>query len=156
MQSYQEKRDAEIAAFKAILPWISPTEPHPTEQYKEQPIKGVTELKNGYTFHVGVRNGGAHKTFAHMPVYGDCKLDKVNDVDWDLFHVNFIGNVKGRTYYWGSFVLGLGAFNVMVPVEWTRDLLPHEREAWSKKVLGMYGSHSGELSYTLGSGVSPA
>lgn len=90
-----------------------------------------------------------------MPVYGDCKLDKVDDVDWDLFHVNYVGNIEGVTYYWGMFVLGLGAFNVMVPVAWTRDLLPHEREAWSKRVLGMYGSHSGNLSYTLQSGVAP-
>ena len=80
-------------------------------------------------------------------------LDHVEGRDWEMFRVSSEGTVAGHPYVWGVFVEGMGLFNVMVETRNTRELLDHERKVWSRKILGMYGSHTGNLSYTFPSGV---
>ncbi len=80
-------------------------------------------------------------------------IEKVDGKDWELFSVSHEGEIDGVKYYWGMYVEGIGAFDVQVVQEHCRELSEAEREAWAKKRLGMYGSHSGKLSYTLPSGV---
>jgi hypothetical protein len=50
------------------------------------------------------------------------------------------------------FVEGLGFVDVMVPIENVRDLTQAEKAVFSNKIMGMYGSHSGKLSYTYSLG----
>ena len=101
--------------------------------------------------HVCVRTGVAHKSFSWMEPIPSKYIDMVDGHEWELFHAY----AEDEMYYWGMWVEGIGSFDVMAPKEFTRELLPHEREAWSKVTLGMYDSHSGEFSYSLPSGVSP-
>lgn len=102
--------------------------------------------------HYAVR-GSCHKLLEHMESIHSEHLERVDGHEWELFHASHRGTIDGVEYLWGGFVEGLGMFHVMVPVELSRPLLPAEREAWSKVTLGMYGSHSGTLSYRMPSGV---
>lgn len=98
--------------------------------------------------------GACHKIVPYMQPIHSKHLEKVDGHDWELFHAHYRGTIDGVEYLWGMFVEGMGFFHVMVPVSLARPLTAAEREAWSKVTLGMYGSHSGNLSYTLPSGVS--
>ena len=71
------------------------------------------------------------------------------DVDNALGGLQRALEEKGRAWVWGMFVEGIGAFNVMVAAEHVRDLTDAERAYYSGRTMGMYGSHSGNLSYTL-------
>lgn len=129
--------------FIKRFPWVDPTTGDMTTYRKEvQP----------HNEHYATR-GSAHKLFEHMAPIHSAHLEKTDGYDWELFHASHRGTIDGIEYLWGMFVEGLGFFNVMVPLELSRPLTASEREAWSKVQLGMYGSHSGKLSYTLGSGV---
>lgn len=118
--------------FKNLKPWIT----------KVSPAR-----------HIAVSVGAVHQLMHMKPIHSE-GLERVNDLDWELFTVNYEGNIEGINYCWGMFVEGIGFFNVMVVKEFTRELTEQERKDWSKKTLGMYGSHSGELSYTFPSGVT--
>lgn len=54
---------------------------------------------------------------------------------------------KNDDFFWGMFVEGLGLFHCMFPKENVRELTEAERKAWAGRRLGMYGSHTGNLSY---------
>ena len=150
MASFLKEIEERNAEFVKILPWIDPTLGYPDMTYRPE----VTKVEN--RLHVAVHTGGAHKSMVMMPVYGDCKLDEVDDKKWDLFSVECEGTIEGRKYYWGMFVLGIGAFHVMIPADWTRELLPHERKFWANRRLGMFSGGSEEPSYLMTSGVIPA
>jgi len=105
--------------------------------------------------HYAVR-AACHKIMEFMDGIHSKHFEKVDGHDWELFHASHRGTIDGVEYLWGMFVEGMGLFNVMVPVELSRPLLPAEREAWSKMTLGMYGSHSGKHSFNFHSGVKPA
>ncbi|BAG41505.1 hypothetical protein [Ralstonia phage phiRSL1] len=103
--------------------------------------------------HYAVR-GACHKLLPYLTPCHSQYLEHTDGHDWELYRASHRGTVDGVEYLWGMFVEGLGMFNVMVPVELARPLTAAEREAWSKVKLGMYGSHSGKLSYTMPSGVT--
>ena len=134
--------------YLAAYPWISPT-----IEYRNKfiPIEGVHKVEEHK--HVLVSTGATHKTIDFFNPINSNDIEKIDGKDWELFSVSHEGEIDGVKYYWGMFVEGLGWFNVQVVQEHCRELLPQEREVWSKKTLGMYGSHSGNLSYTLPSGI---
>lgn len=119
---------------------------------KLTPIVGVTKLDKTKT--ILVSEGAAHKAIQFFEIINSDDIERVNDKDWELFTASYEGEIDGVKYYWGMFVEGIGAFNVQVVQEHCRDLTPEERAKWSKKTLGMYGSHSGKLSYTIPSPVT--
>lgn len=131
--------------FQAAWPYLGPTMSNTNDV-----LRGGVEKHDE---HYAVKIGARHYHIGFMPVCHSKGLEKVDGHDWELFRASHKGERDGKQYLWGMFVEGIGAFHVMFPSEYVRDLLPHERDAWSKKTLGMYGSHSGELSYTLPSGV---
>lgn len=138
----------EQQAFIDAHPHISPTdEKQPSNRFI--PIEGVTKVPHT---HVAVRTGAMHKTGFMKPIRSE-SLETIDGHEWELFSVNYIGMVKDQGYLWGMFVEGIGAFNVMVPIEHVRKLTAQEREAWSQKRLGMYGSHTGKQSGVFDSGV---
>lgn len=127
--------------FLLKYPWIDPTVVSKTEKLKE----GITKIDK----HIAVRTGSAHKGLEYIKPIHSIHLEHVDGHDWEIFRAD----KESDKYYWGMYVEGIGAFNVMVPKEFTRELLPAERTAWSKMTPGMYGSHSLNLSYTFPSGV---
>ena len=114
-------------------------------------LPGVARVEKGE--HVAVKIASVHKSTPYYEVIHSKDLEHIGGHDWELFTVSHIGMIGDQVYIWGMFVEGLGAFNQMVPIHHMRKLLPQEREAWSKKRLGLYGSHSGNLSYTVDAGV---
>lgn len=126
--------------------WRSPTVELP--QNKFECIEGVEK----HDAHYAVRTEAQHKMMQLTLIHSK-HFEKVDGHDWELFHASHRGTVDGREFIWGMFVEGMGMFNVMVPVDHTRELTAAEREAWSKVTLGMYGSHTDKLSYTTSSGV---
>lgn len=128
-------------------PWICPTKDMTSSPF--DCIEGVTKVPHA---HVAVRKGAIAKIMFLIPIHS-ADLERVDDYDWELFTVNYVGMVKDQVYVWGSFAEGIGMFHVMVPAEHIRKLTVKEREIWSKKRLGMYGSHSGNLSDVYESGV---
>ncbi len=132
--------------YLETFPWIDPTKGYPSDELRP----GVSRFK---PIHLAVSVGASHKTLPYMQPMHSAHLEHVDGKDWELINVYYVGIINGVKYYWGGFVEGLGFFNVMFVADHTRALTPAEREAWSKVTLGMYGSHSGKLSYTLPSGV---
>lgn len=132
--------------FKERFPWIDPLVDLSKMKYRAD----VKEHDQHYA-----TRGSCHKIMAYMQPFHSAHLERTDGHDWELFRASHRGTIDGVEYLWGMFVEGLGLFNVMVPVELSRSLTATEREAWSKVRLGMYGSHSGNLSYTLDSGVKP-
>lgn len=118
------------------FPWIDP-ENHPV---------------NKDNHYYAVKNETSHKSVAIIKPLHSKGLEKIDDFDWELFHSSHRGTVNNVEYIWGSFVEGIGMFNVMVAMENARRLTPQEIETFSNKRYGMYGSHSGNLSYTFGLG----
>ena len=106
--------------------------------------------------HVAVAHGAAHKCMKCMRPIHDANLDRVDGHAWELFAISHDGEVDGRKYLWGMFVLGIGAFNVMAPLENTRELTDDERDRCSKQRLQMVGSHTGNVAGEFGTGVAPA
>lgn len=135
--------DQQPATFK----WCSPTNELPRNRF--ECIPGVEK----HAQHYAVRTESQHKMMQLTPIHSK-HLEKVDDHDWELFSAAYRGTVDGREYIWGMYVEGLGMFNVMVPVDFIRELLPAEREAWSKQGMVMVGSHTGKESYGFSSGVS--
>jgi hypothetical protein len=131
--------------FVQRFPWIDPMLNMDKLVYRPEIQKHVE--------HYAVR-GACHKLMSYLGGIHSAHLERIDDHDWELFHASHRGTIDGVDYLWGMFVEGLGLFNVMVPFELARPLTTAEREAWSKVQLGMYGSHSGNLSYTFQSGVS--
>ena len=131
------------AQFKITHRWIDPTLGYPSQEL----IPGVKKLAKAR--HMAVRTGAAHKLLPWLKPCHSAHLVRVDGHEWEIFRAD----KENEVYFWGMFVEGLGAFDVMFPKAFCRELLPEEREAWSKVVLGMYGSHSGKLSYTTPSGV---
>ena len=127
------------------MEWVDPTKGYPDDTLIEGVIKAVR--------HVAVCGIATHKSVPSMEAIHSEGLDHVEGRDWEMFRVSSEGTVAGHTYVWGVFVEGMGLFNVMVETRNTRELLDHERKVWSRKILGMYGSHTGNLSYTFPSGV---
>src|SRR6478735_10577978 len=136
-------REEYLARWK----WIDPTKGYPDSTL----IEGVTPLAE--TTHIAVCIGATHKSLNYIEPIHSRDLERVAGLEWELFNAYYEGTINGVDYYWGMFVEGIGAFNVMVVKAHTREITDAERDAWSKKTLGMYGSHSGELSYTMPSGV---
>lgn len=133
--------------YTTQFPWIDPTKGYPDSTL----IDGVGKIDR----HIAVSIGSSHKSIGFMePIHSD-DLEHVDGLDWELFHASLEGTIDGVDYLWGMYVEGIGAFNIQVVKSHTRDLTDTERAAWSKKPLGMYGSHFGNLSYTLPSGVKP-
>lgn len=132
--------------FVKRFPWIDPLVDLSRLKYRPEVYE--------HDYHYATR-GSAHKIMAYMePMHSD-HLERTDGHEWELFRASHRGIIDGVEYLWGMFVEGLGLFNVMVPVELARQLSEEERAAWSKVRLGMYGSHSGNLSYTFDSGVKP-
>jgi hypothetical protein len=133
------------AEFRAKFPHINPIIDLNSMTYRPDVEK--------HDQHYATR-GACHKMMAYMEPIHSKGLERTDGHSWELFRSSHRGTIDGVEYLWGMFVEGLGMFNVMVPMELARPLTQEERETWSKVTLGMYGSHSGKLSYTMGSGVS--
>ena len=134
--------------FCEMYPHITP---HPKLGDFDNLKPGITKVLP--VRHIAVSVGAAHQLMNMKPVHSE-GLENFDGLDWELFTVNYEGTIDGVNYYWGMFVEGVGAFNVMVVKEFTRELTQKERDTWSKKTLGMYGSHSGKYSYSFPSGVA--
>ncbi|QDH83531.1 hypothetical protein [Achromobacter phage Motura] len=143
----REKRRLASEAFTAKYPWISPNVEGDLGKYRPE----VFERHQ----HYAVRTGAAHKSMPFMMPIHSHGLERVDGYDWEIFSASHQGTIDGVEYIWGSFVEGIGAFHVMAPMEYVRELSQAERDTWSKVVLGMYGSHTGKHSYNLNSGVEP-
>lgn len=130
--------------FVKRFPWVDPVLESDRLTYRP----GVHK----HSEHYAVR-GACHKIMAYMEPIHSAHLEHADGHDWELFHASPRGTVDNVEYLWGMFVEGIGLFHVMVPIELSRPLTIEEREAWSKVTLGMYGSHSGNLSCTMPSGV---
>lgn len=129
------RSDDEIEAWeKQKYHWIDP-DLHKPAQVKE----------NKY---LAVRREAAHKTVTLIKPCHSKGLEHIDGDDWELFHSNFTLEHVGITFYYGMFVEGMGWFNVMVAQENVRELTDAEKVEFSGKVYGMYGSTSGNLSYT--------
>lgn len=122
--------------------WIDPTLGYPSTTL----IDGVVETTPSY---VAVRTGSSHKSLAWMEPIHSTGLEQIDGHEWELYVAQLRGVVNGREWVWGQFVEGLGMINVMVPVDFVRELTETEREYYSGRRMGMYGSHSGNLSYTF-------
>jgi len=139
-----------MITYEAFCKMYQHINPHPTPGDFKNLKPGITKVPP--TKHIAVSVGAVHQLMHMKPIHSD-GLENINNLDWELFTVSYEGVIEGVNYYWGMFVEGIGAFNVMVVKEFTRELTQQERDTWSKKTLGMYGSHSGKLSYTFSSGV---
>lgn len=131
--------------FLRRFKWVNPASDYGPLTYRPE--------INEHNRHYAVR-GACHRIVDCMEIVPSKHLEKVDGYDWELFHSSHRGIIEGVEYLWGGFVEGLGFFHVMVPMELARELTAEEREKWSKVTLGMYGFHSGNLSYTMESGVS--
>lgn len=125
------------------FPWIDPTLGYPDDTL----IEGVWKLDKAR--YVAVRGAGAHKSMPWMEACHSSGLERVDGHSWELFTADKAGTVAGRDWLWGMFVEGIGAFNVMVPAAWSRDLTDAERAYYSGRRMGMYSGYGGDLSYTL-------
>lgn len=141
--------DEHGVAYLEKYPWIDPTKGYPDDTL----IEGVVEAPQ--RMYVLVSQGWTHKTIIFGKPITNRDIVKVNDLDWEIFHVYLIGHVKGRTYYWGMPLEGLGLMHCQFLADHCRDFLPAERELWANRRMGMYGSHTGNLSYTMPSGIAP-
>lgn len=61
----------------------------------------------------------------------------------------FIVDKETEDCYYGMPLEGLGLINCMLPKKYCRPFDDEELQAWSKRRMGIYGSHSGNLSYTF-------
>lgn len=86
----------------------------------------------------------AHKT-GIWDVIPNKNIEMIDEKEWEMFGVGY----ENDEYYWGMPVEGLGMVHCMCPKENCRELTKKERKYWSGKTMGMYGSHSGKLSYTF-------
>lgn len=141
------RRSYTAVEFAAEFPWRSPTADN--ETLALQP--GVIRLQKSVT--IAHCLFSAHKISAAMRAIPDENLDRIDGLDWEAFSVAHVGTQEPRVV-WGMHKYGIGAFNVMVPLEFCRRLLPHERRKWHEQQLLMVGSHTGKVSYSLPSGVS--
>lgn len=139
-------REEYLARWK----WIDPTKGYPDSTLIGG-VERVTPIDE--TKHIAVSLGATHKALEYIEPIHSKDLERVDGLDWELFTAWYEGSINGVDYYWGMFVEGIGAINVMVVKAHTREITDTEREAWANKTLGMYGSHSGNLSYTMPSGV---
>lgn len=64
--------------------------------------------------------------------------------DYEIFRVD----KETDDCYYGMPLEGLGLFDCMLPKEFCRPFEEDELKFWQNKKMGMYGSHSGDLSYT--------
>jgi hypothetical protein len=78
-------------------------------------------------------------------------LEHIDGHDWELFRTSDYGTIDGTRYYYGMYVEGIGAFNVMAAQENVRDLTEMEKKYFSNKVYGI-GSGFGDVSYTVSLG----
>ena len=109
------------------FPWIDPATRNTVEN----------------TNYIAIKHGGAHKAIDWMTAIHSSGLEKIDGHDWELFHAS----CEDDEYIWGMFVEGIGAFNVMIPKEFVRELTDAERALWSGRKMVMVGSHSGKPSY---------
>ena len=125
------------------LTWIDPTLGYPNPALRE----GVEQIERQY---VAVSIRGFHKLLPNGSKVGHTKgLEHVDDRDWELFVVSKRGIIDGQSFVWGMFVEGLGMVDYMIEAENVRHLSEAERKHFSGMRMGMYGSHSGNLSYTF-------
>lgn len=125
------------------LRWIDPTRGYPDDTL----IEGVERISPEY---VAVTGRGYHKAIPEgTDVDHTSGLEHIDGKDWELFTVNKRGTVDGKSYVWGMFVEGLGMMDYMIEAENVRHLTEAERKHFSGMRMGMYGSHSGNLSYTF-------
>jgi hypothetical protein len=126
----------------ARFPWIDPTLGYPDSTLRE----GVEKVESRvFAFKIGV----AHKAIPWMTPCHEKGMEKIDGFDWEPVHINLKGTIDGQDYFWGMPVLGLGLMNVMVPAAHLRPFTDKEKKFWSGRKLGMFGSHSGDLSYTF-------
>lgn len=108
-------------------------------QWKDPEYSGTkaVQIKTRY---VCVKSPWFHKLYP-----GGTTVIGNNDIEpgWELATISR----QSSDCFWGMFVEGLGLFNCMFPKENVRELTEVEKKAWSGKRLGIYGSHSGKLSY---------
>ena len=121
--------------------WIDPTLGYPSRTL----VDGVEEHNHYYA----VSGYGQHKIAEDYNIIHDDNMDRVDDKEWELFHASLRGTIDGKEYVWGMMLLGLGMVNMMFPVEQIREPSDVEKERYSKTSYGIYGSHSGEFSYSL-------
>lgn len=122
------------------FPWIDPTQGYPSRGL----IDGVEKIECRM---VAVRHGGAHKSVPWIKAIHEDGMEAIDGADWEPFYVQHRGEIDAQAYYWGMFVLGLGFVNVMVPMEFVRELTDSERTFWSGRRMSMVGLHSGKESY---------
>lgn len=118
--------------------------------------------------HIDPEDCGAEKLYATVAVTGEVAhklmnwtachsrdLDHVDEKDWELFSVSHRGTHQGREYIWGMFLEGIGAFNVMVPIQNVRNITKTERAARTERPMQMVGSHTGKVSYGFSASIGP-
>lgn len=140
----REHTEEELALAEKF-PWIDPVK-------RQGPTCGDRDLLDGLfkdPGYVAVRTYATHKSIKIFTPIHSQHLEHTEGCDWELFSLCYRGSVDGVDYVWGEYVEGMGAFHVMVPAQFTRELTAAEREAWSGQTMGMYGSHSGKLSYSF-------
>ena len=104
---------------------------------------GPTSNAKEVSRYVAVRGIAEHKIGSFDAIHTE-GMQHINGDDWELFTVSS----QDDKHVWGMFVEGIGAFDMMIPLENVRNLTEAERALFSNRVMGMYGSHSGKLSYT--------
>lgn len=121
--------------------WIDPTLGYPDDTL----VNGVVEHDHYYA----VSGLGQHKVAKDYVIIHDNNMDKINGKDWELFRASCAGTIDGKEYVWGMMHLGLGLANMMFSVDQIRELTAGEKLKYENTSYGIYGSHSGEFSYSL-------
>jgi hypothetical protein len=124
-----------------IMTWKDPTLGYPNDTLRE----GIVKHDRYYA----VSGKWSHKSISESDVIHCENMDHVDDKEWELFRASSCGMIDGKEYIWGMFVLGLGAFNVMIDVDQIREPNEAEKKRYSESSYGIYGSHSGKFSYSL-------
>lgn len=109
--------------------------------------KSPTPEASKYVGYVAVTGKTYHMTFNMTAVHTE-GMEHIDGKDWELFATS----EHDKDFIWGMFVEGLGAVNVMVPVEQVRHLTEAERKTFTNRKMTMYGSHSGKPSYDFSLG----
>jgi hypothetical protein len=122
------------------MEWVDPTLGYPDPTL----VEGVEKIPKGGHY-VAIRGDWTHKTIKDGTAIHTTHLERVDDQSWELF----IAQLRKGDLVWGQFVEGLGLMHVMTTVPQVRELTQAERDRLSTVVVGMYGSHSGKLSYSF-------
>jgi hypothetical protein len=111
-------------------------------EWKSPESCGAKKVDRKY---IAVRGKAYHQLFeeGRDVIHNMSPAPSADGVEWELATVSH----ENEEFYWGMFVEGLGFFHVMFPKEQTRPPTAEEAKYWSGRQMGMFGSHSGNLSY---------